>query len=235
MSRFTHLITLFVLAAPAALPAATLVLTEQTGIAVPAGRGGANSTYFGWDTFTGTAGDAGFPNTTGAINDPSPEIGTNPGGALIVTTNAQDHISGSGNYYSFTGTVGERITAPAAGIVGQGFTSIIVQFLSAPGFGAINPVVDFGTINGVSPVVAQGLNGAGLGHLWAKWDVPGNQASYQIDFTSAGPDSHVSIDKLVVDTFWSATGFQGDTMAVPEPSLLGLTGLGLLAARRRRL
>ena len=53
------------------------------------------------------------------------DIGTD--GASFVTTNAEDHLSGSLNYSTGSGSVAETVNFSSDGIVGTGFTTVIMQ------------------------------------------------------------------------------------------------------------
>ena len=208
--------------------AATFYLSEQTDLIAVTGRGGPDTSYYGWDTFN-ELGSRDLPNT---ISDGTPELGTNPGGALIVTNNVEDHISNaSGNYYSGTGRVNETITADSVAVIAGGFTTIIAQGITA--FGDFGSPLQFSAINGVLPTIAQAVNafgggGAnGKGQFWALWELPGNQDSFQFTITTdpaanGGGGSFVSIDKLTVDTLWSAGKPANDLVfaaPVPEPAV----------------
>ncbi len=217
---------------PGAGQAANYILSEQTALIAPTGRGGANTTYFGWDSFTGNPPTA--PNFTAPINDSTPDLGSATG-ASIVTNNTEDHISSSGNYYSSVGTTNETITAPTTGTSGSGFTTIIAQGIAL--FGGFGLGLNFSPVAGVVPSVSQGLNSAGNGQFVAVWEIPGNAASYNFTMSSPADNSHNSFDKIIVDTFWSPATYQGDRFqAVPEPTAAGLGLLSLLglALRRRR-
>lgn len=230
----SFLLAAILMGTAAAAPAANYLLSTQSGLITPTGRGGANATYFGWDTFTGNPGDANYPNLTAAINDSTPDIGSATG-ALILTNNGEDHISASGNYYSSSGTTNETITAPTAGVAGSGFTTIIAQGITA--FGPFGSPLLFSDIAGVAPQVFQNANAAGGAQFLALWQIPGNAPSYSFTITSPSSNSNNSLDKVIVDTFWSSTGYQGDTFAaVPEPTVPGLgllAMLGLTLCRRR--
>lgn len=218
--------------------AATFAISEATGIIAPSTRGSANTTYFGWDAF-GNDGD-GVPG--GVVDDTTPDIGTNPGGVRLQTTNGEDHTpfsppTGAGNLYTFTGSVAENVTVTTSGVVGAGFTTIIAQAISAaqgnPTF--FSGIPTFTAINGVNPTIINGLNANGIEQLLVRWDLPGNQTNYSFDFT--GAIQHYSNDKFVVDTHWSPTGYQEDTFAAtPEPgrAVLIITGLATVVMRRRR-
>ncbi len=227
------------LAGTTASSAATFVIAASNGIIAPSTRGQANTTYFGWELF-GSEG-AGGPNI---VDDTTPDIGTNPGGVRIVTTNAQDHTpfaapGAAANIYTFNGTLSEDLTMTTAGTNGSGFTTLIIQGISAP---QGNPTYfsgqpTFGDIAGVTPTYISGLNAAGIEQFLVRYDLPGNLTNYTTSMI--GSALHFSLDKLVVDTYWSATGYQGDTFAAtPEPGramLLGLGVAGMCLRRRRRV
>ena len=205
--------------------AATYLISAQTGLIAPSTRGGADSAFYGWDTFNDPA------NRAQPIDDATPDIGTSVAGARFRTTNGEDHVLGSGNFYLFAGTPAEDVTAVSAGILGTGFTSVILQGVTA--FDAYPGLWSFPAVNGVTPEFAQGVNAAGFGQFWVKYDFPGNAGSYAIPFSAGGP--HYSIDKFTVDTVWNAQGFSPDSaLAVPEPSGAALALLALSAGLRRR-
>ena len=211
---------------PAAGHAASFKIAFATDLFTPTTRGGSNTTWVGWDTFD----DGGSGSMI--INDSTPDIGTSSG--TLTTTNGEDHISGSFNYYSSTGTVAETADFTTSGTTGTGVTTIIMQGVTL--FGGFGTTLFFSDIGGVSPDVVPATNIAGKGQFWAKWEVPGNLANYSADLSS-GPFSFISFDKIVVDTYWSPTAFSVDTAKIPEPSvgLLGLASAGLLLTRRRRV
>jgi hypothetical protein len=210
--------------------AATFLLGNVSDVVAPTGRGGANTTYYGWETFN----DVGFRNVP--INDSTPDIGINPGGANFQTTNGQDHVLNSGNLYFFAGTLAEKLTAVTNGTVGTGFTTVIVQGVTASGFGGFPDAVTL-AMNGVAPTqFVQGVNGASSGQFWAVWDWAGNLTNYDVTIAGVPNQAHYSFDRVTVDTFWSTSGFQGDFLAVPEPSrgvLLMLAGLVVCLRRVR--
>jgi hypothetical protein len=196
----------------------------------PIGRGGANTTFYGWETFN----DPGFRNIP--INDSTPDIGTHVAGANFQTTNGQDHVLNSGNLYFASGTLAEKVTAVTNGTVGSGFTTIILQAAGAGGFGGFPAAITL-AINGQAPTQwVQDVNSTTSGQFWAVWDLIGNAASYDISIAGVPGQAHYSFDRVTVDTFWSSSGFQGDIMLAPEPSraLLCLIGAVGLCLRRRR-
>ncbi len=198
-------------------PAAIAHIMDQTsGPVVPSSRGGRGTTYFGWDTF-GNAGPA------AVINDNSPDIGSDTTGlARFQTMNGEIHqLAGGGNLYllSFVPganlTLDEQITVPTNGVPGsEGFTTIILQLSSASsGQGGTTFANDIfiSPINGVQPTVVQ-ASGAASAMLWAKWVIPGNQATYTIDIDGVTNQQHYSFDQVVVDTQYSRYEGVGDTM-----------------------
>ncbi|MEM7387143.1 MAG: hypothetical protein AAF514_19565 [Verrucomicrobiota bacterium] len=204
--------------------AGTFVIPSATDILEPSTRGSAFASHVGWDSFDDDgAGDM-------IINDFTPDIGFGVG--ALLTLNGEDHISGSGNYYSGGGSVSEQVAFDTNGVAGSGFTSVIAQGITL--FGPFGSQLSFSEINGVSPDVIQLTNAAGKGQFWAKWDLPGNESSYQFEISGG---SSTSFDKLVVDSSWSSSGFSSD-LAIPEPSaalfvLLGFSVFCGLTRHRR--
>jgi hypothetical protein len=202
----------------------------------------ANSTsYWGW-------GSGSFDGATNNELIDFPVVSLGAGGSdgtLSQGADLRDILSSGNNIYTFTFTnSGNPLTlnlgVPTNGTVGTGFTTIILQGMTANfGTDTTFPVsaFTFPQVGGVSPTVAIGQNNASpfkLGQFWAKYEIPGNAASYSIGLGLAA--EHISISKLVVDTQWSATGFAPDTAVVPEPTsvLLTIIGTSALMLRRRR-
>jgi len=132
---------------------------------------------------------------------------------------------------------------PTAGVVDTGYTTIIIQGngLVGAAFGATPSALSFGTIAGIAPTYLAALNAQGETQWWAKWELPGNQASYAVHIDSSGaallmPGVPVSVTDLVVDTYWSATGYASDIAAIPEPETyaLMLAGFALVCAVAQR-
>ncbi|MCA9239274.1 MAG: hypothetical protein KDA37_03705 [Planctomycetales bacterium] len=211
-------------------PGATHDLRKATGLFTPSFRGAAmHTTWTGWQTF----GVGGFG--TPIVNQPS-DLGDDPG--TWQTTNGEDHTPFSSNFYSFTGAVAEDLTLPTDGTVGAGFTTVIVQALALAfgGSGEFPRELLFADIGGLAPTeVLQTTNANGIGQVWAKYELPGNEPSLTVSISTALDNSHVAIDRLTVDTLWSPTGYAPDTaIASPEPlaATLTLLGLGGLLASR---
>ncbi len=202
----------------------------------------ANSTsYWGW-------GSGSFDGATNNELIDFPAVTLGAGGAdgtLSQGADLRDILSSGNSIYTFTFTnAGNPLTlnfgVPTNGSVGTGFTTIILQGMTANfGTDTTFPVgaFIFPQVGGVSPTVAIGQNNASpfkLGQFWAKYEIPGNATSYNIGLGLAA--EHISISRLVVDTQWSATGYAPDTAVVPEPTSVMLTimGTSALMLRRRR-
>lgn len=249
ISKFLGVLSLSLIGV-AASSHADFIITDGSSLFAPSFRGSANTTYFGWasGTWDGNAdaapGDPAIPDTLNG----NPSI--NPGGLaapLLTQGGSADIVSGSNNIYSSVSQINAQslsLTIPTSGTVGAGFTTIIIQGkgLGGAAFGGSGGLdaFSFGAIAGVDPTYVYGTNSAGQGQWWAKWEIPGNAASYTVGIT--GYDNGVgvlSVTDMSVDSNWSATSFSADTAAVPEPSTYALFafagGIACLAIRRRAI
>lgn len=229
--RVLVLCLMVVLSACANSGAATYDLFLSSDLITPSFRGDGSTTWVGWDVFN----DGG--SGTEIIDDSTPDIGTDTGS--FVTTNGEDHLSGSLNYYSGGGSVSEDITFDTDGVDGSGFTTIIVQAKTL--FGPFGSEIAFSSINGVAPTIVNTAttgttNAVGEGQLFAKYELTGVDGPQTIS-VSSGPFSFMSIDQVVVDTVWSDAGFAPDSAIItPEPGAVVLSLLGgaiALVVRRR--
>ena len=207
----------------------TFDINLTTDLFVPTFRGDASTTYLGWDTFDDV--DPNLIDSFQLIDDTTPDLGS--AGGRFMTTNGEDHLSGSGNYYSGGGSVSEDVTFDTAGVNGSGFTTVIVQAKTL--FGGWGTNIIFTPIDGVVPIqVLQGVNQVGQGQLFAKYEIPGTADPETFSIVS-GPFSFTSFDQFVVDTVWSPDGFAADNaIFTPEPTtaLLALLGLAGVAGGR---
>lgn len=203
----------------------TFVIQNATGTFAPSFRGGPDSTWLGWDTFD----DGG--SGLGILNDSTPDIGSDAG--ILATTNGEDHISGSGNYYSSFGSVAEDLTFAVATGSG-GFTTVIVQGNTL--FGGFGTPFVLSDVGGVSPTMVSGFNAAGSGQFFAKYKIPGSLSATETLQLNGG--GFTSFGALEVDTFWSPAAFANvSAVAVPEPlsaTLISFGLCGLLMRRNRR-
>jgi hypothetical protein len=228
---------------------AASVITTANGIFTPSFRGGSNTTYFGWSNGTWDGNPPtveGDPDLTPDIVNGTPSINPASGGLLIQAV-AGDIVSGSNNIYTSVAGVnalGLQLVIPTAGTPGSaGFTTIIAQGFGLSGnlFGFTEALdgFGFGAINGIQPEYVIGRNADGRGQWWAKWELPGNAASYTVDVIGKEGfpgGSVLSVTDMQVDTWFSESGFAPDIAVVPEPSalLLGFVAVGLGLSRRRR-
>lgn len=194
-----------------------------TGLFAPSYRGTANTTWFGW-------GPGSFDGATDneLIDNPAPTLGTT---TIGVTLNQDpvinDILSGSNNIYTgFAGVTSLTLDIPTSGTEGSGFTTIIVQGRAL--FGGFGTAPALSDIAGVSPTFVTSNNANGAGQFWAKYEIPGNATSYDLDISFAAA-SHTSIGELQIDAGWSASGYSSDLAVVPEPSTWTLLGLGMAA------
>ena len=232
-------LSLLALALPTtAANATTFDIATATDVFTPTFRGDANTTWLGWDTFDDV--DPNPLDNVQLIDDTTPDLGNvGTDGGRFVTNNGEDHLSGSGNYYSGLGTVAEDVSFDTAGVNGSGFTTVIVQGITLfGGFGDVQ--VEFGPIDGVLPTqVLQGDNAAGAAQLFAKYELPGtaDTETFSISSVTLPFGTHISLDRFVIDTVWSPDWFAADSAVItPEPTaatlaLLLLAGCGVAARR----
>ena len=209
-------------------PPADFTLNRESGMVTPTTRGARNTTHFGWDSFEDPAT---YPVSGTALNDTTPDITSamTPADVRFESLHGNKNRASSGNFYSgfneATSMVNERVTVVTNGTVGAtGKTTILVQMIAAP-FGG-NPshfasTWQFSTINGVAPAeVLQTRNGSGFGQVWVRWELPGNEPSYQFTITSA-TNAHMSFDRIQVDTWFDADGeSHPDSMILSEPEAI---------------
>ena len=218
-----------------------LFINSATDTFVPSFRAEAdlgNTTFYGWSngTFDGA------PDNE-LLNNPVPTLGVGGLDGTLAQAGTVDILSGSNNI--FIGVDGRTETLnlgiPTNGTPGlSGFTTIIIQGLTLGGGGLLVNVPIFGLIDGVSPTFVAGANADNEGQWWAKYEIPGNAALYNLQVTVSnvgGQSVPLSIAQMTVDTVFSPGVYASDTaVAVPEPCIAGLFGIGGLTIllRRRR-
>lgn len=229
---FAPLVSVTLLLGTANTPAQFVIQTSG-GLFDPSFRGAANTTWFGWgpNSFEGATANE-------LIDNPSPTIGTTTTGISFTQNPGNDVLASSDNIYTGTALGTDLLLQiPTAGNLGSGFTTIIVQGRTA--FGGYDTPPSFQPISGLNPVFTVGPNANGAGQFWAKYEIPGNLATY--DLTIQLPTaSFISIAELEFDTQWSPAAFATDLAVVPEPGVVtiaGLAGMALLLRARavRRL
>ncbi len=249
----TGFLSLSAMALTAPALGATLDLT-QPGVVAPSLRGGPATTWFGWDSFDGT--DTPAPAGFGKIlDDATPDLGTYAGTDARIVQDASltfGHRSASDSYYTGFRPIdvaGDTITVPTDGSVGAtGFTTIVLQLFALGGGGGAPPGTpgvdnailgfEFDPIAGVSPDVFyatdEGVAAEGKGHYLVVYELPGNEATYDLRFSSTR--SSRALDLIIVDTLYAETaGAFDDVVVVPEPATAGALGaLACVALRRRR-
>jgi hypothetical protein len=254
LSTFTKGALAVLLVSLIATPArAEFVVKSATGPFTPSFRADANATWFGYSngTFFGQP----VPSAATRILDNTPPTLGNVGLADGVEFYQNDRNdtpfvgigSSSGNIYTGNMQFGKQAAAtmvvPTSGTLGTGFTTLILQGITNTGSpsGAASLILNYPRFeiggNAATEFVI-GINALNQGQWWARFDLPGNQDEYTIDieFPGGNTTTPISIAGLTVDSYWSASGFAPDTVAVPEPSSLVLLGCGIAGAwllRRR--
>ncbi len=196
-------------------------------------RGGANTTYYGWDAFEGG------PKL---LDDSSPDI--NPfaisGVSIVQNTDVFANVRASQNLYSGPADSFD-ITADAKSDGGTGgFTTILVQIAGSvfgPGRTPAGVAANSFSINGEAPgSLASGYIADNRNLWWLEWILPGSQPLYQLEIDTEATSA--SLSKITIDTAWSAASALDNTSVtvVPEPGSITLiaAACALFVARRRR-
>lgn len=200
------------------------------------------STYQEWDKFVSSAGpnSPNSPNVpVGAVVDAPP---TNPNGtADLIETSGTSFVTGGGNIYSFAAATDFDVTVPNYSEPSASWTTVLVQLST------LGSLLDSASVRVSSggttyqPVESALLFSQVLGGFggvqqdrWFEFHLPGNAASYLVEFNSV--ESSMSLDRVAVDTAWTsaATPLNAPNPVVPEPGSVGLAlgGIGLLFAHR---
>ncbi len=209
-----------------------------------------HTTFFGWtgNLTPDPADDNGFdgPTANNIVDDPPVILGAGGADGHLVQIGTDPILASTKNIFvSLDGAnsfnVHLTLTIPTNGVVGpDGFTTIIIQGIGSLTNANEQKPATPGSILGIEPEFVFGLTAnTGRQEWWAKYEIPGNQSSYQVDlFFEGGPDINPgSLRVLTVDTFYSDTGYAADFAVVPEPNAAtGLLGgcamLGMIWRRR---
>ncbi len=210
------------------------LLFAQTAVAAfvsPSGwtRSDASSTYQEWDKFSSPAGPnaPNSPNVpAGAVVDAAP---FNPNGAAnVIDSSGASFVTSGGNIYSPSAIIDIDVQVPNYNAGAALWTTIILQTRTQGSLLDLNSIRIEHNSNTYTPVeqqlmFQQNLGGFGgvLQDRWFEFHLPGNAASYTIQF--AGAESSVSLDKVAVDTIWTAAASPiNEPQPVPEPAGLAL-------------
>ena len=203
----------------------------------------ARSTYQEWDRFTDPLGPN-APNSpgvpVGAVVDAAPF--NSAGVANVVDSSGASFATSGGNIYSPTAAIDIDATVPNFNAPAALWTTVLLQIRtqgSELNPASVHVVADGTTYTPMDSALLfqQVLGGFGgvLQDRWFQFTIPGNSASYLVEF--AGAMESTSLDKVSIDTVWtSAQSPLVESNPVPEPSTLTLlfaSLLGLVAIRRR--
>jgi hypothetical protein len=207
-------------AATAAALIAALLTPAHAGLVAPGFRGGADTTYQEWNTFTS------------ALNGPNlPDVGnSNPNGtAQLFQTTPGAFLTSGGNIYAPSTLTTFVVNVPDFNRGSGFFTTAILQIR------ILGTNVDLNSVrfNGLAFDRSELMNETPLGGFggtqrdwWFEWNnVAGNLDMNVFRFNSA--ESSMSLDRAAIDTTFNA---------VPEPTsgllLAGAVVAGLLRRRR---
>jgi len=178
------IISIATIAAPSALWAST------NNFVVPAFRGAANSQSGYWETFTNANGAAGnYPDQPGATT-----------GAVLVQTNPNGFLTGSGNIYNFTDADAFIVSNTTPFTLG---TVVLQSHTAGAEISYGSMILNYTDGNGahtLAPLFRYELDrsAAGVSSLW-QWDLTGlGVNTYNLTFVAAG--SSLSFDAMTLDT-----------------------------------
>ena len=213
----------YVLLVGVALATQLSALANSSFFVAPSFRGQTGTEYSGWESFTNAHNGPNFPSIAGSTGDAfitqtTPGTGPFPNGPFI----------SSGNIYSFATTNTFTLTDSTAFTLG----TVVLQLRNNDGsspFDDSSVRLEYDNGGGLQSLftarVELNNTGGGIASVWT-WDVSAlGINSYKIYFNAS--DLSLSLDAAALDV-----------QAVPEPSALALSGLGLLllgkcASRRR--
>lgn len=226
------------------------VISEATGLFQTSVRADSYANWFGWSS--GTFFGSPVPLSSSRIlNNPAPTLG-NIGLAQGVGFYQNDRTStpftligsSSGNIYTGN-NYGQgkqayaTLLVPTLGTPDSGYTTLILQGKTMTADGVYSTAQTLAqnyplfSLNGITPFAYDfviGPNAANQAQWWAKFEIAGNSASYQIDvvFPGGAGTTPISISEMTVDSYWSSSLYAPDTAVVPEPNTMWLLGIGLV-------
>ena len=188
-------------------------LANSSFFVTPGFRGQAGTEYSGWESFTNAYSGPNYPSIAGSTGDAfvtqtTPGTGPFPNGPFI----------SSGNIYSFATTNTFSLTDSTAFTLG----TVVLQLRSNDGsaeFDYSSVRLDYNNGGGLqslfAPRVELNNTAGGVASMWS-WDVSSlGINSYTIYFNASA--TSLSLDAAALDV-----------QAVPEPSALALSAMGLM-------
>lgn len=146
-------------------------------------------------------------------------------------------LTGGGNIYSFSGPTDLHVLVPGHAVGNSGWTTLVLQTttLGTPvDLSSVRVVVDNQSYTPADQALLRTIPLGGFGgeqqDRWFEFHVPGNAGSYELRFNALG--SSMSLDKVAVDTIWTAAAAPIDLAnpTIPEPTTSTLLVLSCVAA-----
>lgn len=197
-----------------------------------------NSMYAEWNNFLQVNGGANNPDVGSYGPTTATVVQTVPGAAIL----AGSPFTG-GNIYGLNAPTSFDVTIPNYNL-GAGSNTRVVAQIKVNGEVILPSSVKLSYNDGVSTItpaigyynvetVGDGMAATQLRTF--AWDIAGyNPSSLLLQFSAA--DLHMSLDRVVVDTFTQVDAFAALPASVPEPASLAMAAmatLGFVGLRRR--
>jgi hypothetical protein len=201
-------------------------------------RNAPNSMYAEWNNFKQADTNPNNPDVGSFGPATATVVQTVPGAAII----AGSPFTG-GNIYALNAPTAFDVTIPNYNL-GAGYNTRVVAQIRTNGEVILPSSVSLSYSDGVNTVTPgigyYNIQNSGVGMTAVQlrtfaWDIAGfNPGSLLLEFAAAG--QHMSLDRVVIDTFAQTDAFAALPASVPEPGSLGLAAvalLGLVACGRR--